>query len=670
MPQLPPSDDPARADDSTPFEQRDFLDSDEAKPRRPRRHPDAVHGAARLAQAADLERWMCAPAGDPHATTLTRWSPLVEDPDAPLGLGVLWNRSLVFSEFERNRHILIVGQPGSGKTTAFVMPLLFADLADRERSLIVFDAKGELLPFLHRAAAARGREHELVVINFGDRTHSAGWNPLQDLPRDPQELEAATFALAHTLCWATEVRPDSRDSIFFIASAINLIAGIMQGLSTDKREQPSFARVREVLELPRDALLEWVRAHAEMPGLANFLAYIKSSSWNAETILADAVMRLSAWRDQDLAAVTSVAEFDFDALIERPTILVVEMREADVPRLRPVWNLFCQSLIDHLTRRAARAPGCRLPRPVSLILDEFASSLGRLPNFETAVNTLRGPRVSVVAAVQSLGQIGYLYQAARDVVLAGFNTKIFLPGLERIDAEYAAALAGTMSAELLVEFEEPDPRRRGEWKRVSRQRTSTARALFFPEEIARPPQHFMLGAPATFFLPQTPPCQAFVLRAFELPGTAEVLRSLEREPLGDALLRPEPLGVPGGRAPRPPRALGQTVPEPVLRARVQRLKGELCFERASPTARDWWLACEARHAQQAAELLRLLEGLKEHAVTLEELHAAHRETQRQELRALLHYVHYSRALRGREAAGEPLGERVARRAPEQPEGGG
>ncbi len=616
-----------------------FLNSQAALPRRPRRHESSAHGAARLAREEDLRRWLSAPAGDAHATALGRLSPLVESSADGSTLEVLWHRALVFPEIERNRHLLVVSQPGGGKTQGFVLPLLWSDLQDRERTIVVFDAKGEILPFLRLALDVLRPGTRLQVLNFADRTRSLGWNPLEELGRGPGEQENGTHEIAHTLCWATETRTTSSDSVFFLNCAIALIAGVCQALLRERGEQACFARVREVLDLPREELYALLNRHREVPGLLAFLSYVKTGSHNAETVLADAQMRLSAWMDRDLCAVTSRSELDVDALVREPSVLVVEMREADVPRLRPVWNLFCTRLVNHLMRSAASRPGTRLPRPVSLVLDEFASSLGRLPGFESTINTLRGPRVSVLAAVQSLAQIQHVYGAAGESVLAGFNTKIFLPALESVDATYASHKAGVMSAEHVTRIEEAHPVVEGEHRPLSRQVGSVGRFLLHPEEIARPPEHFVCGAPATFFLPGTPPFQAYVEPAWRQPGLAPLCAALAQgHAKHHAYARADPLEWPP--AARAGRRRARTN-APTVREK-QELREKLGYERAGPEARSLWLELE-RGADTRPELYsRLADELVQRSSSVQELFEVTRLSGTRNVQANLHYLDYLR----------------------------
>src|SRR5262249_25857777 len=127
------------------------------------------------------------------------------------------------------------------------------------------------------------------------------------------------------------------------------------------------------------------------------------------------------------------------------TLFIVELRESEIEMLRPLANVIVIEVLRFLTKRAESCPGYSLPRPVSLVIDEFASALGRLPDIHVKLNTLRSRNVSIVAAVQSIAQIKAAYEEKADSVIAGFNTKILMPSLDFQDAEWASKETGQMT---------------------------------------------------------------------------------------------------------------------------------------------------------------------------------------------------------------------------------
>ena len=451
------------------WEDAAFLHSESALPPRPTPAPDPIHGAARFAFERELEPWL-APSGARHDTTIPGFAPLATDENGRFRAS--YNRTLHVPEDILSRHLLVDGQTGSGKTTGVLLPIATSHVRDLERSVVVFDAKNELRGPIDEVARRAGRRPEDVLhVDLTAPERSVGWNPAAD-GLDPDRA----FELALHMCRASDGRAAASESPFWIQTSTDVVSGILVALTADPREDPSLARVRQILNLPRDQFLKWFQAHAEVPELQRFGAFLASDSHNALTCLTDASNRLLVFLDRALCAVTSHDELRLDQLVTRPTVLIVATPESHVERLRPLFNLLVQQLTATLIRAADRSPGARLPRPVSMILDEFATALGRMPDFEVRLNTLRSRRVAVVAAVQNLGQLRQLYRDGAEALIAGFANRVFLPGLENADARYASDLAGTMSALQVIEHDTWDDER-GAWQRTTRTRSAVARQL-------------------------------------------------------------------------------------------------------------------------------------------------------------------------------------------------
>src|SRR3954466_9922649 len=80
---------------------------------------------------------------------------------------------------ERRRHLYIVGQTGTGKST-LLLNLITQDLAAGE-GLALLDPHGDLAAAV-LAQVPRARTNELVYINPGDAERPIGFNPLSQVP--------------------------------------------------------------------------------------------------------------------------------------------------------------------------------------------------------------------------------------------------------------------------------------------------------------------------------------------------------------------------------------------------------------------------------------------------------------------------------------------------------
>ncbi|MFN8642315.1 MAG: type IV secretory system conjugative DNA transfer family protein [Candidatus Binatia bacterium] len=155
---------------------------------------------------------------------------------------------------------------------------------------------------------------------------------------------------------------------------------------------------------------------------------------------------MAAFLDLNLCATTSVSRPTWRGSRKKPTVLIVEVNEAQIEKLRPVYNLLFNCILSELVAAADREPDGRLPHPVSIVADEFASAIGRIPDLPVRLNTIRSRRISFVAAVQSLGQVRQVYGEGADAVIAAFNTRVFFPALELQDAQYASAISSVTTA--------------------------------------------------------------------------------------------------------------------------------------------------------------------------------------------------------------------------------
>src|SRR5262249_38810648 len=150
-----------------------------------------------------------------------------------------------------------------------------------------------------------------------------------------------------------------------------ILNAIMVGLLKDPAETLSMPRIHELVQSGMKPLCSWLEQHPEAyRNTRTFVELARSGSQNADTIMSELSMRLSAWDLQAIRATTSVNEIDLEELINKPTLFVVELRESELEMLRPLANVIVVEILRFLTKRAESCPGSSLPRPVGLVIDE------------------------------------------------------------------------------------------------------------------------------------------------------------------------------------------------------------------------------------------------------------------------------------------------------------
>jgi type IV secretory pathway TraG/TraD family ATPase VirD4 len=505
-------------------------------------------------------------------------------------------------------------------------------------------------------------EKEIFLFNPLDTARSLSWNILGKI-----ETDTDAKLIANTIIQATESPTARADSPFFKNNALAVLNAVFVGLLHDPNEKLSMPRVHQLVQSGNKNLAAWLEAHpAAIRNTKTFVDLVKSGSQNADTIMSELGMRLSAWDLDAIRTTTSKNELDLETLVQKPTLFIVELRESELEMLRPMANVIVTEILRFLTKRAESCPGTCLPRPVGLVIDEFASALGRLPDIHVKLNTLRSRNVSIVAAVQSLSQINANYGDDGESVIAGFSTKIFMPNLDVTDAEWASKESGQMTIRFKTSSSGSNKKLTEVFasKNDGSQEQVQQRPVLTPDEIGKPADNIN-----TFFMPNTPVFQGFLIPQFKIPEMSARIKESEKNILQ---LRTSPIvyqdaplpnltpvqgsGGTGGAAPSGPPGTGirpgitdtRGWSESQVNTKLEEVKGRLEWDKTTGSARKWWLAFESENKSRPALILRLAEELDIRKATITEFFLAYVYSNTDNIQANLNYLDYSRLKRQEE----------------------
>lgn len=517
---------------------------------------------------------------------------------------------LVIPREERNRHVLIIAKTGSGKTTKLILPVLYNDCMCPVRSTIVIDSKPEMWDKLAAMTNHFNPEKNILLFNPLDTLRSLSWNILGKIEDDTDAK-----LIANSVITATDSPSSKSDSPFFRNNALSLLNAIFVGQLSDPNEKLSMPRTHELVHSGMQNLCDWLEAHpAAIRNSRTFVELARSGSQNADTIMSELGMRLAAWDLKAIRSTTFKEELDLDSLIERPTLFIVELRESEIEMLRPLANVIVVEILRYLTKKAESCPGHSLPRPVSLVIDEFASALGRLPDIHVKLNTLRSRNVSIVAAIQSIAQIKANYQTDADSVLAGFSTKILMPALDFQDAEWASKETGQMTVRFATQ-------RTGTNKKISEFLANRSidsseqvqqRAVLTPDEIGRPADNR-----ATFFMPNTPVFQGHLIPFYKVK---EVLDRFNKFEGIEFNIRKEPIQYEENvQEPSAPTQSQSTISALSLEDQLkllEEIKPQIGWQETTGAARQWWEAFEKENLGNIVLIYKLAQELQARDATI------------------------------------------------------
>ena len=566
---------------------------------------------------------------------------------------------------ERNRHLLFIAKTGSGKTTKAILPILYSDCMSKHRSSIVIDSKPEMWEKLAGMTAELNPEKKIMLFNPLDTMRSLSWNIVSKVEDDTDAK-----LIANTLIMATDNPASKSDSPFFRNNALQLLNAIMVGLLNDNDEVLSIPRIHELMHSGKNSLCDWLEVHpAAIRNAKTFVELARSGSQNADTILSELGMRLAAWDLKAIRSTTFAEELDLQTIIDHPTLFILEFRESEMEMLRPMANVVVIEILRFLTKAAEKYPGHKLPRPVGLVIDEFASALGRLPDIHVKLNTLRSRNVSICAAIQSIAQVKANYDKDADSVLAGFSTKILMPMLDFQDAEWASKETGTMTVRFKVNNTGTNRRVVDPFAHNSRgsQEQVQQRAVLTPDEIGRP-----IDNCATFFMPNTPVFQGHLIPFYkdntmvkaigcgekdfkvreapieyeEILPDKEVLIA-EQQARAAAAAAGAAAGGAGGQA------IGAIQPatkvvrkEPTaeeVQEQLNELKSKLGWEETTGVAKEWWEAFEAQNEDKTHLVVALGNEILKRDATITEFFLAYLYSNTDSIEGNLEYLEKMKA---------------------------
>ena len=400
---------------------------DEISPYRVRRMSTA-HGSARWAKARDLIR--CGLMNRVRASALP--------PNSLPIAKAFGGRDIFLPPGQWLRHFVMFGPTGSGKSKTFFISMIRAILG--RSSCLVYDPKGELF------AQTAGSAKRVFRLDLNDPTKSDRWNFIPQCRSDP----AFACQVAGMMIGIESRRRTNADPFWGDAEQIALTA-ILLHIAEVYREKaiPAFA-ADFLISLGEDGNDAFAQAMENSPSLyakQAYLAFRQAPIQTRGSILIGLYNKLRPFTLAPARMVTmppTVEEteagcrtIDFANLRKPGTAvyLVVSEGAADV------YKEFIATFLGQAVMKM-RLDGLNEPEhPCFVLIDEAYQF--NVAEVKRISGIGRGRGVGLGLGYQDLPQMYDQYGRERaNAILGTVMTKIFLPGLDDVTAEYASKQLG------------------------------------------------------------------------------------------------------------------------------------------------------------------------------------------------------------------------------------
>lgn len=300
-----------------------------------------------------------------------------------------------------NNQSLIIGPPGSDKTTGFVLPNVIHQI-DLGSSIVVTDPKGEVYKLTANYAKKKGyavRVLDYIYFSYGDRLNSLNYI----------RSETDMKTIANVYMQGSKAKDEKDD--FWANKAQSLLMALIGYVLAVKGSKGSWPDVYDALVHP--TLLDPEEGPAliskvGLRGLAKteYQAFIRGTDEVREGVIATLSSRLQNYGIQDVRIQSQETDFDLYKIGYEKTILYVWISDSNTA-FRGQSSVFFTTFFN-AQYEAARHTNDKLGLTVVPILEEMAN-IGQIGDYLTKLTTMRGRGLKPIHIWHNLPQLAEVY---------------------------------------------------------------------------------------------------------------------------------------------------------------------------------------------------------------------------------------------------------------------
>ena len=323
-------------------------------------------------------------------------------------------------------HLLVLGPPRCGKTTALVVPNLLAS----QQATVVTSTKVDIMA---STAKERSRHGRVWVFDPSGSTPVPGWaTPLRFSPVGEAVDFKRAMLLARAMVRSSTVHAGHALS-FWEERAEAVLAPCLLAARLGGLGMPEVMEMVEGREL--ESAVAMLAAKGEREAASALSAVVASSERERSGVLSTAAGLLSAYRMPEVLADSASPNFDATAFAASTDTLYVVAPSTVQDLLSPVVAGLIAGVKQAAYAQAnARVAGGGSARPVpavKLLLDEMAN-IAPLHDLGGILSEGASQGVLVLGVLQDLSQARYRWPGLSDGMLTLFQNTLVFPGIANL----------------------------------------------------------------------------------------------------------------------------------------------------------------------------------------------------------------------------------------------
>ena len=322
----------------------------------------------------------------------------------------------------------------------YVIPNII-NLAKQGKSMIMTDSKGELYKKTYNYLKQNG--YNVKVFNLVDMDKSDRWNPFSVIEN---EIDAQIFS--EIVIENTQLDKSKGQDEFWSRSCQNLLKALVlaQVEKISEREARTMARAYYTISTGRINEIDRYFDSIHGPGKLSYNIYAQATDTIKQSVVTGLATRLQLFQTKKVRQITDKTDIDLREPGRSKCAYFCVTSDMD-STFDFIAGLFFSFLFIKLIRLADSNPSGKLDVETYFLLDEFPN-IGKIPDFEKKLSTMRSRGVNTSIIFQSIAQLKNRYP--NDVyqeILGNCDTKICLGCSEMLSSQYVSELLGTSTVE-------------------------------------------------------------------------------------------------------------------------------------------------------------------------------------------------------------------------------
>ena len=328
---------------------------------------------------------------------------------------------LKLTEADTNRHALVCGPTGTGKTTGIFVPNLIERIGT---SAIVTEATGSKgrADLYQKTAGYRAANGHAIYCFNPDYLGSDRINPL-DRVNTYREARRVTEILMQS----TTLSSHRGDQTWDMAERLLLTSLILHSVGEREEGNCNLGYVLRLLNKGAEGLEPVLQNSNIEEARDAYQGFLNNSTESYRNLVAGGLItRLDLWKDPRIKALTETTDIDYEAMAGQLFTWYLAT-PADKPELKPLAALVFNIALDVVGNS-------NFQYGVALFLDEF-TNFGYVRGMPQKLSIIRHDKIPCVLGIQDYIQLEMLYQKEAPLFLSQPGTRVFFRPNDQQTAE-------------------------------------------------------------------------------------------------------------------------------------------------------------------------------------------------------------------------------------------